>query len=916
MNINNIKDNEVIVKTSNISQIKIPMIQRDYVQGLEENNNKLDKFLDALYNIINSNNINDILSLDFIYGNINDDGIFEPIDGQQRLTTLALLNFYFFCKQENNIYENDEQNNTYLQNIFDYITYTTRQSAEKFCKILSSKDFIKHFKSNISNKQPSSIINEYNKYFKEYNDDTTIIAMIKALDKIHDKFKNLETLKYKNIDRISFNILTMNNFNLSDDLYIKMNGRGKQLSNFDNFKAEYFQWLENILKKEEKEINELIPDCILDNLDINPKNKLKTLKRKFDTDYIDIFWDFAFENSKNTEESPDPESLFFRFINRFVTGKLLSLLGDAKNENIFLKELIFKYFKQIKQTNQYKNKKEYNELDNETQNEIITFAEDLKAFYLTQDGYKTENNSISYSKFDFYEVILLQYNTNLISILHNLYNIKNNNQNFIDKISEYCKPEWEEKFNIFNNFKNYKTLLAYNTILSFLENSLSVEYIDGKIKHVSRLVWNIAEQYNIVTGIKKNSYKTIANIFKFLSEKSTNNNNIYDCFINSNKEHNQTGNLKIIIDDEIEKSRHILNGNALETNFRELEKLPYLKGSIGFLIPSNKDNTNIKKLDNEIIQYFKNIFNQKNSPLFKDIFNSDCKYNRCFIVLLLYKIYMSDKNQELYDKTFHSIEIRKLFIQNAVFRKYANETFNDILKNYTDNTSNDFIENLLSSIYEDLIKHNKDSIYEHFFLYNLTALLYLRDKRDKNEISIYNNHHINTKRYNYVMPNTRLTKKYTNKAANMTIIFEPNICNLIDYMLSQKDIHFINNQPKKFVCQNGIQPNDIQLTGYYNIIPKSNGNIVMYFKIYERTYTIWFIHHSLNQNKKEEIGITDEVVQPKKQLYIQCNNYNEFKEYISKIKNIIKILIDDNKLTLGDIYNISDLSSGFEKLNP
>ena len=558
-----------------------------------------------------------------------------------------------------------------------------------------------------------------------------------------------------------------------------------------------------------------------------------------------------------------------------------------------------------------KNKKEYNELDNETQNEIITFAEDLKAFYLTQDGYKTENNSINYSRFDFYEVILLKYNKNLINILYNLHNIKHNNQNFVNKISKYFKPDWEEKFIIFNNFKTYKTLFAYNTILSFLENNLSVEYIDGKIKHVSRLVWNIAEQYNIVTGIKRNVYKNIANIFKFLSEKSTNNDNIYDCFINSNKEHNQTDNLKMIIDDEIEKTKYILNDDSLETNFRELEKLPYLKGSIGFLMPTNENNTDAKKIDNEIIQYLKNIFNQKNNSLFKDIFNAYCEYNRCFIVLLLYKVYMSNKNKELYNKTFHPIEIRKLFIKNDIFRKYANEALNDIIKNYTNDISNNFTNNLLSKIYDKLIKYEKDSIYEHFFLYNITALLYLKQKnKDKDNISIYNNHHINTKRYNYIMPSIRLIRKYTNKDACMTIIFEPNICDLIAYMSSQKDIHFINNQPKKFKCQN-----DIQLTGYYNVIPKSNGNIVIYFKIHDRTYTVWFIHHSSNPNKKEEIGITDEIAQPKKQLYIQCNNYNEFKEYMAKIKNIIKKLIDNNKLTLDDIYNISDLSSGFEKLN-
>ena len=90
MNINNIKDNKVIVKTSNIKQIKIPMIQRDYVQSLDDT--KFNNFLNVLVSALQNN---ETISLDFIYGNINEDGVFEPIDGQQRLTTLALLTFYF-----------------------------------------------------------------------------------------------------------------------------------------------------------------------------------------------------------------------------------------------------------------------------------------------------------------------------------------------------------------------------------------------------------------------------------------------------------------------------------------------------------------------------------------------------------------------------------------------------------------------------------------------------------------------------------------------------------------------------------------------------------------------------------------------------------------------------------------------------
>lgn len=70
-------------------KIRIPIIQRDYVQGLDYDQfkDKRDKFLDYLLDEKDSK------TLDFIYGYI-DNGYFVPIDGQQRLTTLFLLHLY------------------------------------------------------------------------------------------------------------------------------------------------------------------------------------------------------------------------------------------------------------------------------------------------------------------------------------------------------------------------------------------------------------------------------------------------------------------------------------------------------------------------------------------------------------------------------------------------------------------------------------------------------------------------------------------------------------------------------------------------------------------------------------------------------------------------------------------------------
>ena len=76
-----------------IEKIVIPMIQRDYAQG-RQNPHALqvrERFLDALNQaIVNDQNI----TLDFIYGDIDVNGVLTPLDGQQRLTTLFLLHWY------------------------------------------------------------------------------------------------------------------------------------------------------------------------------------------------------------------------------------------------------------------------------------------------------------------------------------------------------------------------------------------------------------------------------------------------------------------------------------------------------------------------------------------------------------------------------------------------------------------------------------------------------------------------------------------------------------------------------------------------------------------------------------------------------------------------------------------------------
>lgn len=635
LTINNLFNNE----NFKIKSIVIPEIQRDYVQGLEEYSYKLNNFLDVLFNALSSKNSKDMCSkdskdmcsLDFIYGNIDTNGVFEPIDGQQRITTLALL-YYYIEVIINKNYDN---------NIFKHISYKTKKTATDFCTLLNDKDFIDYL-SNNKNMDINNAIKDYYKYYDIYNYDLTIESMINTLHLIQKKYKDISNISFENI---TFNIFPMESFKLSDDLYIKMNGRGKQLSSFDNFKADYFKWLEDASNDN---IDKLIPDSFGE----NSIDKLNTLKRKFNTDYIDIFWDYAFENSKGTSEAPDPEKLFFRFINRFVVGKYL-LIG--KNDEDFEKTFIDKGIKSEEDAVIFNNIKLYTKILNK------------------QDSEK------SYT-----------YNYKMINILENLYNLqKCCSSNFKDILNFIFNPLWEvredEKLNIFpkENGLTYKHVLIFNAITSFLEqdsiiidnikcdvynkikeifkneNNLSIhEECENNIlmtlKRISRIVWNITEQYNLLHTINKDNYKTVISRLDF--SKLGKLDNVYYKFHNicgsidddtKFKKNSENYVINKVIKDEVKKCQYLYDANkvdmSLEQMFINLERLPYLKGTIGFLLGNDKNNfatiykSALSIFDKYVFEKYEET-NDKNKKYFIDNTN-----NYFFNRYILYKYFLENK---------------------------------------------------------------------------------------------------------------------------------------------------------------------------------------------------------------------------------------------------------------------------------
>lgn len=225
------------------------MIQRDYAQGRKEEENKAKKFLEAILDGMNSGNG---LNLDFIYGSSFDENKFTPLDGQQRLTTLFLLHFYLSLK--------DNIDMKSLENF----TYEVRASSTDFVEeLVNNKDSLTYIEVRKS-------IENANWFFLSWNNDPTVISILNMLELIEEIFADANFL---DLEKITFDTLLLNEFNLTDQLYVKMNSRGKPLSDFENFKSEFEKSVEKRFEK----------------------NKIEefSFKSKLDNEWLHIFWEVS-----------------------------------------------------------------------------------------------------------------------------------------------------------------------------------------------------------------------------------------------------------------------------------------------------------------------------------------------------------------------------------------------------------------------------------------------------------------------------------------------------------------------------------------------------------------------------------------------------------------------------------------------
>ena len=314
-------------KLLNDKKIVVPIIQRDYAQGREGKEFLRERFLGQLFDALKDKDNAKPLVLDFVYGSVEGD-TFYPLDGQQRLTTLWLLHWYLaLCA---GTLPEDKA-------VLERFSYETRISSRTFCQKLCGI-------TQTYQPQTHSIatfVRNQTWFYSAYEQDPTIQSMLRMLngtdisdtnkmditDGIEEyciktdltKEKAQELLKrLKGEDApICFYLLNMEDKNmpLTDDLYIKMNARGKVLTDFENFKVD-------LLKYKLSSGEYLIPENDMSD---------ESFSLLLDTRWTDLFWHY-----RSTDCHID--EIYMSFLNRFFLNWYIAH-GDESADKVISSDL-------------------------------------------------------------------------------------------------------------------------------------------------------------------------------------------------------------------------------------------------------------------------------------------------------------------------------------------------------------------------------------------------------------------------------------------------------------------------------------------------------------------------------------------------------------------------------------------------
>ncbi len=644
--------------------IVIPRIQRDYAQGRKGEEDKRRDFLAEIKKYLQ---LGEKLKLDFVFGsntiNAKGEKQFVPIDGQQRITTLWLLHWFFAVKT----------NIIAQQDVCEWLhrfNYETRNSSSEFCEKLCVEF---HKAASVNDKQvllnkisQFSSLAEYIQnqtwFFTEYTHDPTVDAMLRTISgeteyicvlldrasRIKNEIKRIynykndvdlcslynligsNTWEYVDLDDVKglpktadliqrqswfdnknnpvdfskqsicnllsrldnekyfgedclegvfyecdyetlWNRLTRDSaivfekidvggkqLPVTDDLYIKMNSRGKHLSNFENFKSDFITWIRS-----------------------NKYYNANRICLAIDKEWTDVILRTVLKNYEDLNKSDDfdgvLDDVFFVFINRFVFYKLYRICK--------------------------RNKEAGSESFEEKEEVLFLLGKKNK------DDLGTDLD-IHYSSFDCYRNILTIGDANE---LNEIFLFLNKNQDFIGDLGSLYDKYQVKNISFIPHYRidkdskitlqhtTYKSRIYFQAVRAFIKASKNVNYDKSKLDHWVRISRNIIENTEI-SNVKQ--MVTCSNLVDWLAMQLIANKG--DIYVALYKHKNKLGILKTPsqedqVIEEIVKVITIRDQARLENSIINAENHAFFRGSIRFLYSDDRGNEDWSNFETKYI---------------------------------------------------------------------------------------------------------------------------------------------------------------------------------------------------------------------------------------------------------------------------------------------------------------------------
>ena len=540
--------------------ISIPVIQRDYAQGREGKEVLRSKLLGSIKDSLDDNDNGKSLVLDFVYGMKDAEGRINPLDGQQRLTTLWLLHWYLLLKSSNNSLTDEEIKNL---SILSKFTYETRISSRKFCECLCKKNNFAALRK--SQEDIRKEIEKQTWFMGEWKQDPTVKAMLNMLGGakgIQEIFTQNHSTYWDRLTGdecpITFYYLSLDGeiAQTPDDIYIKMNARGEHLTDFENFKADLIKYV----RDDKGNWKSIFTD--------QEKNPELALSQLIDSEWTNIFWSQLSEDEKkpieNNEEreAPNVDRQFFAFLNRyFLNCIFIQAAAEEEEEEKEAKDAFSQY----------------------------AYGKEGKA-----------DTELKYTDFGLYENAGVITSDNFKALKQIFGTLPKN----IGTINDFSKPYWDDKstFSIFpcyeGNVKNQKLKaeqkvlksitqkerVAFYGVCCYLENCNNEERVFkcDSFKEWMRFVWNMARNSDVET------VDSMIKVISKIKEIKEHTHNIIDYLKEQDKVDKPTTYFDRQWDEEIWKATIRFNNNEETKKLLDNAEGKF-HGSIRFLL-SNDDN--------------------------------------------------------------------------------------------------------------------------------------------------------------------------------------------------------------------------------------------------------------------------------------------------------------------------------------